>query len=81
MTDVATKAVRTPVETITEVEELLCATEDTIPSNVRRKLQNSLSEFVHHQALIGRPVVCVTSGGTTVPLERNVIRFVIHQLE
>ncbi len=71
-------AVRTPVETIAEVEELLSATGLLIPPNVRQNLQNSLSEFIHHQALVGRPVVCVTSGGTTVPLERNMIRFVIH---
>ena len=25
---------------------------------------------------LGRPVVCVTSGGTTVPLERNCVRFI-----
>ncbi len=69
------------MERVTEVEELLCATEVTIPPNVRQNLPNSLSEFVNRQTLVGRPVVCVTSGGTTVPLERNVIRFVIYQLE
>ncbi len=81
MTGATITAVKTPVETVTEVEELLCAAEVAIPPNVRLNLPNSLSEFVNRQALVGRPIVCVTSGGTTVPLEHNVIRFVIYQLE
>jgi phosphopantothenate-cysteine ligase len=33
-----------------------------------------VSTFVANQRLVGRPVVCVTSGGTTVPLEKNTVR-------
>ncbi|GLB42069.1 putative DNA / pantothenate metabolism flavoprotein [Lyophyllum shimeji] len=36
---------------------------------------NSVREFVARQAKEGRNVVLVTSGGTTVPLELNVVRF------
>jgi phosphopantothenate-cysteine ligase len=35
--------------------------------------------FSHHTGSDGRlrrPVACVTSGGTTVPLERNCVRFI-----
>lgn len=35
--------------------------------------------FRHHQGPDGslaRPVVCVTSGGTTVPMERNCVRYI-----
>jgi phosphopantothenate-cysteine ligase len=36
-----------------------------------------LAAFVQqHAAQPARPVVCVTSGGTTVPLERNCVRFI-----
>ncbi|KAF9239850.1 phosphopantothenate-cysteine ligase [Melanogaster broomeanus] len=34
-----------------------------------------VSEFIHRQINEGRKVVLVTSGGTTVPLELNVVRF------
>jgi len=40
----------------------------------------SLLEFVQkHSSPAGgltRPIACVTSGGTTVPLERNCVRFI-----
>ncbi|ESK90235.1 phosphopantothenate-cysteine ligase [Moniliophthora roreri MCA 2997] len=36
---------------------------------------NQVRNFVAHQAEQGRNVVLVTSGGTTVPLELNVVRF------
>ena len=32
--------------------------------------------FVSQAAAAGRRVVCITSGGTTVPLERNCVRFI-----
>lgn len=36
-----------------------------------------LAAFVQqHAAQPSQPVVCVTSGGTTVPLERNCVRFI-----
>lgn len=39
-----------------------------------------LKDFVaRHSAVSGaqaRPIACVTSGGTTVPLERNCVRFI-----
>ncbi len=69
------------MEEATKVEELICNFEAKIPPDVRLNLSNSLREFVDRQATVGRPVVCVTSGGTTAPLERNMVRFVIYQLE
>ena len=33
-------------------------------------------DFVAAQQAAGRLVACVTSGGTTVPLERNCVRFI-----
>ena len=35
-----------------------------------------VAEFVAAQQAAGRLVACVTSGGTTVPLERNCVRFI-----
>ena len=35
-----------------------------------------VASFVAAQQTAGRLVVCVTSGGTTVPLERNCVRFI-----
>ncbi|EEY15629.1 phosphopantothenate-cysteine ligase [Verticillium alfalfae VaMs.102] len=34
------------------------------------------SAFLDHQVASDRPVVLITSGGTTVPLERNTVRFI-----
>ncbi|PNH74040.1 hypothetical protein VD0001_g3534 [Verticillium dahliae] len=34
------------------------------------------SAFLDHQVVSNRPVVLITSGGTTVPLERNTVRFI-----
>ncbi|KAF0699515.1 Aste57867_9937 [Aphanomyces stellatus] len=39
-------------------------------------VQEALKEFIDHQTSIGRCVVVVTSGGTTIPLERNTVRFI-----
>ncbi|OQR93314.1 hypothetical protein ACHHYP_02661 [Achlya hypogyna] len=36
----------------------------------------SLASFVAHQTTIGRCVAVVTSGGTTIPLEKNTVRFI-----
>lgn len=35
-----------------------------------------VASFVSRQRDAGRRVACVTSGGTTVPLERNCVRFI-----
>jgi len=35
-----------------------------------------MAAFVAKHVKAGRPVVCVTSGGTTVPLEKNTVRFI-----
>ena len=35
-----------------------------------------MAQFVEDNARKGRRVVVVTSGGTTVPLERNTVRFI-----
>ncbi|CAK4080829.1 unnamed protein product [Aphanomyces euteiches] len=40
------------------------------------EVQEALKEFVDHQMSIGRCLVVVTSGGTTIPLERNTVRFI-----
>lgn len=41
-------------------------------------LSSEVEEFVARHSGSGceRPIVCVTSGGTTVPLERNCVRFI-----
>ncbi|SPO28697.1 related to CAB2 - probable phosphopantothenoylcysteine synthetase [Ustilago trichophora] len=44
------------------------------PSNLS-ELSSAASEFVQRHIREGRRVVLVTSGGTTVPLEKNVVRF------
>ena len=36
----------------------------------------AMAQFVEENARKGRRVVVVTSGGTTVPLERNTVRFI-----
>eukprot|EP01043_Picozoa_sp_COSAG02_P034885 COSAG02_NODE_2465_length_8785_cov_21.743610_1_plen_306_part_00 len=37
--------------------------------------ERTLKEFVSKHVSAGRRIVCVTSGGTTVPLEKNTVRF------
>ncbi|PWY99666.1 DFP-domain-containing protein, partial [Testicularia cyperi] len=44
------------------------------PSNLE-EISASTSKFVQRHLREGRKVVLVTSGGTTVPLEKNVVRF------
>ena len=39
-------------------------------------LQQRIASFVAKHAGGSRRVACVTSGGTTVPLERNCVRFI-----
>ncbi|PWN50269.1 DFP-domain-containing protein [Violaceomyces palustris] len=45
------------------------------PPQGLEQVAKAASEFVQRQIENGRKVVLVTSGGTTVPLERNVVRF------
>ncbi|KAJ1918532.1 Phosphopantothenate--cysteine ligase cab2 [Mycoemilia scoparia] len=45
------------------------------PSNLNAS-KILVSEFVSKNSKINRPVVLVTSGGTTVPLENNTVRFI-----
>lgn len=50
-------------------------------SAVGASLFNDLREFLHNQAIqddcrLSRPLACVTSGGTTVPLERKCVRYI-----
>jgi phosphopantothenate-cysteine ligase len=40
------------------------------------QIRDKAFEFCQQQVLKGRPIVLVTSGGTTVPLEHNTVRFV-----
>lgn len=45
-----------------------------IPTEITLKLKNFVkSHTVGHST---KPIACVTSGGTTVPLERNCVRFI-----
>ncbi|GLE01312.1 hypothetical protein PINS_up010142 [Pythium insidiosum] len=37
--------------------------------------RQELEDFLEHHRAIGKCVAVVTSGGTTVPLERNTVRF------
>jgi phosphopantothenate-cysteine ligase len=48
----------------------------TSPPTWLPKVQEELSAFVTHQVAIGRCVAVVTSGGTTIPLEKNTVRFI-----
>jgi phosphopantothenate---cysteine ligase (ATP) len=41
--------------------------------------ESQIAAFFRHHApggVLERPVVCVTSGGTTVPMERNCVRYI-----
>ncbi|GAB5359778.1 hypothetical protein AAMO2058_000571400 [Amorphochlora amoebiformis] len=40
------------------------------------KIEKEMEEFVRKNKSSGRRIVCVTGGGTTVPLERNTVRFI-----
>lgn len=46
-----------------------------VPSGAETEAKR-MQEFVATQARSGRRVVCVTGGGTTVPLEENTVRFI-----
>lgn len=37
--------------------------------------QQRIEEFLDHHRIVGKCVAVVTSGGTTVPLEQNTVRF------
>lgn len=37
---------------------------------------NALDEFLTFHQTTSRPIVCITSGGTLVPLEQNMVRFI-----
>lgn len=39
-------------------------------------IRDKALKFCQQQCQLGRPIVLVTSGGTTVPLEQNTVRFV-----
>lgn len=58
-----------------EVEEFF----ETCPE-VDRRAEEQIAEFFKHHGpdgkTLSRPVVCVTSGGTTVPMERNCVRYI-----
>lgn len=49
----------------------------TKPPPYLDEISDELSQFIDfHQKESGKPVVLVTSGGTTVPLENNTVRFI-----
>lgn len=41
---------------------------------VESHVETFVSEHLEHRR--GKPIVCITSGGTTVPLEKNCVRFI-----
>ncbi|KAI5075733.1 hypothetical protein GOP47_0009809 [Adiantum capillus-veneris] len=38
-------------------------------------IRENLEKFIHRNCELGRRLVCITSGGTSAPLERNCVRF------
>jgi phosphopantothenate---cysteine ligase (ATP) len=40
------------------------------------QVMEELDRFLAHHAVSDRPLVCITSGGTMVPLEHNTVRFI-----
>ncbi|KAL3139989.1 hypothetical protein ABBQ38_004275 [Trebouxia sp. C0009 RCD-2024] len=52
--------------------------EDAPPptTSIDSSVQAFIRKHTPVDGLLGRPIVCVTSGGTTVPLERRCIRFI-----
>lgn len=58
-----------------EVAERDYFTENTPPATLE-KHSSLAEEFINFHAAAGRRVVLVTSGGTTVPLERQTVRFI-----
>ncbi|EQC40490.1 hypothetical protein, variant [Saprolegnia diclina VS20] len=48
----------------------------TPPPSTLPEMEAALADFVAHQQTIGRTVAIVTSGGTTIPLEKNTVRFI-----
>ncbi|KAL0352323.1 UNVERIFIED_CONTAM: Phosphopantothenate--cysteine ligase 2 [Sesamum calycinum] len=51
---------------------------DAAETKIKEELKNLSGGILHHQAKNGtaRRVVCVTSGGTTVPLEQRCVRYI-----
>ncbi|KAF4627279.1 hypothetical protein G7Y89_g10876 [Cudoniella acicularis] len=58
-----------------EVAERDYFTENPAPA-LLEKFTEQASDFINFHAAAGRRVVLVTSGGTTVPLERQTVRFI-----
>lgn len=47
-----------------------------IDAGFAHKLQTFIKRHTGSNGQLTRPIACVTSGGTTVPLERNCVRFI-----
>ncbi len=45
-------------------------------TSIESSVQTFIRKHTPADGFQGRPIVCVTSGGTTVPLERRCIRFI-----
>lgn len=43
---------------------------------IDEELKSRVAKFVHNAVSNNKKVVIVTSGGTTVPLEKNTVRFI-----
>jgi phosphopantothenate-cysteine ligase len=46
------------------------------PKGLERVIERVNAFVEHHGSIEGRKIACVTSGGTTVPLEKNTVRFI-----
>ncbi len=53
-----------------------CPVSDTARDEVAANVQAFVSRQQNSDAAFTRPVVCVTSGGTLMPLERTCVRFI-----
>ena len=62
-------------QTAAEVAERDYFNENPAPASLERYTRQA-REFINSHAAAGRRVVLVTSGGTTVPLERQTVRFI-----
>ncbi|PBP16649.1 DFP-domain-containing protein [Diplocarpon rosae] len=64
-----------PRETTAEIAERDYFGENAPPPALNAHTQRA-ADFITHHAAAGRRVVLITSGGTTVPLERQTVRFI-----
>eukprot|EP01038_Epipyxis_sp_PR26KG_P008519 gene8519-11516_t len=59
-------------EQIQSVENVV----DNVDNDKFSLINISISDFLNHHKYQTKPIVCVTSGGTVIPLEKNTVRFI-----